>query len=48
VRYHGAKFVYELQPGEDWIVSCGSIVVTHPDRPAKVVNLDGTVEEIKP
>jgi hypothetical protein len=48
VRYHGAQFVYELKPGESWIVSGALIVITHPSKSPKVVHPDGAIEELAP
>jgi len=37
------KHVYTMQPGEDWCWAgiLGAIIVTHPDRPPKLVMGDG-------
>lgn len=45
----GFKYVYTLQPGEDWRVTTGGIlIVVHPERKPKMVHPDGKVEEISP
>lgn len=46
-----AKFLHELQPGEQWCVYSGghmpALVVIHPDRAPKMIFEDGVVVEIK-
>lgn len=43
----GDKFIYELKEGEDWRNFRGMLIITHPDRPPKIVHKDGTEEAIK-
>lgn len=40
----GTRFVYELLPGTDWYLCGTDLIVSHPDRPPKVVRADGSVE----
>lgn len=38
---NGMKLIYTLQPGEQYAIYRGSIIVVHPDRPPKIVTQDG-------
>jgi len=43
----GVRFLYMLRGGERWtLLDSNSVMVIHPDRPPKIVRLDGRVEEI--
>ena len=37
----GTKFVCELFPGDQWTFFQGYVVIVNPDRPPRMVDLDG-------
>ncbi len=43
-----SKFVYELQPGEDWRLWNGVVLIAGGDKPPRLIHEDGSIEEIKP
>lgn len=42
----GQKLIYDLQDGEEYVVTPGGLIVTHPERKAKLVRWDGSEELI--
>lgn len=42
------RFIYTLQPGEEYRFLNGHIFVTYPDRPPKIVHANGTTEVVRP
>ena len=45
---HPAEFVYELKPGEDWVMFGDMLIVAHPEREPKIVHPGGREEPLKP
>jgi hypothetical protein len=41
------RHVYTLQPGEDWALFKGLLIVIHPERPPKIIREDGTEEGVE-
>lgn len=46
-RIEGMKFVYELQPGDKWVVYEGRIIVCNANEKPKIIHSDGRIEELK-
>jgi hypothetical protein len=42
----GQKLIYDLKDGEEYVVTPGGLIITHPERKAKLVRWDGSEELI--
>ena len=43
-----AKFIYQLKEGESWCFYDEKIIISHPDRHPKSVDVKGKIVEIIP